>query len=76
MDAKLLAEQQENPPLNIRFECKICRIEFTRTLFYDKDRQEYLKFKDLEQKVSSIVQDDEKLEELVFVDICDECKNK
>jgi ClpP class serine protease len=76
MDAKLEAEAKENPPLIVRFECKICMIEFTRTIFYDKDKQEYLKFKDIEKQVREIAEDDEKLEKLVFVDICNDCKNK
>lgn len=76
MDAKLEAQMRENPPLHLRFECKICKIEFTRTLIYDTDIEEYLKFKDLEQKIIKIAEDDEELETLVFLDICLECKNK
>jgi hypothetical protein len=76
MDAKLETLMRENPPLRLRFECKICKIEFTRTLIYDTNREEYLKFKGLEQKIIKIAEDDEELETLVFIDVCFECKNK
>lgn len=66
----------EYPPLTVRFECNICMIEFSRTFLYERDKEEYERFKDMVEKVKELENKDEILEELIFVDICNDCRKK
>jgi hypothetical protein len=76
MDAKLEAEAKEFPSLTIRFECSKCGIEFTQIIKYREDREEYLKFKDLIEKARILGDDDEMMEEVIFMDLCKDCRKK
>lgn len=76
MDAKLEREQQEHPPLVLKCECNICKIEFTKTVIYHNDITEYEKFADAIEKLRSIEENDEELEGVVFLDVCSDCRKK
>jgi len=76
MDSKLEKEQQEHPPIKILFECQKCKIEFTRTIIYHENPEEYEKFADTMDKMKSLGNEGEDLESVVFLDICHECRNK
>jgi len=76
MDAKLFKLLKKYPPLTIKFECSVCMIEFNHTYFYDKDREEYEKFTDALEKVKQLENEGELLENLIFVDMCKDCRNK